>query len=95
MGSAPPTGRAQTPFTVTAAQQQQLAELQQLLQQDDEDDSAPVEVAPAFGNIPSTRPGVAMGSANEDDAADVPFGAFGATPPSNRSNVPQVIPPAR
>jgi len=82
MGSAHPTGRVQTSFTVTAAQQ--------LLQQDDADDPtlAPVDVPPAFGNIPSTRPGVAMGSANQGDAANIPIGTFGATPPSNQSNVP-------
>ena len=89
MGSAHPTGRVQASFTVTAAQQ--------LLQQDDANDPtlAPDDAPPAFGNIPSTRPGAAMGSANQGDTASIPIGAFGATLPSNQSNVPQVTPSAR
>ena len=90
-----PSARGQAPFAVTGAQQQQLAQLQQLLQQPDGDSQRPqpAGVPPAFGNIPSARPGLPMGNADQRErTASVPTGDFGATPQTSESNVPPISP---
>jgi hypothetical protein len=84
LGAIPNAQRGRTPFTATAAQQEQLDQLQQLLQQsDDSSDDEPelADVRPVFGNQPANRPGLPMGTADGQEAAGVPTGAFG-TPTS-------------
>jgi hypothetical protein len=83
-GTSPGGTRGRAPFTANAAQQEQL---QQLLQRDGDDgddgDADAVAPAPAFGNVPASRPGLPMGSADpSQETAGIQTGAFGTTAPA-------------
>ena len=81
LGVVPNAPRGRTPFTVSAAQQEQLDQLQQLLQSSDSDPEPPSPIAaqPAFGDVPTDRPGMPMTGTAGQETAGVQTGAFGAT----------------
>ena len=84
LGVVPSAQRGQTPFTVSPAQQEQLNQLQQLLQQPDDTDGGrqrPAEVRPAFGGVPTARPGMPVTGAEGQETVGAPTGVFGSTIP--------------
>jgi len=85
----------QPPLAVTQSQSQ-LLQLQRVLEQADQEGQAPNQVAvtPVFGNIPSSRPGLPMGSSDQQErVVDVPTGEFGAIASVNRDPSSPLTPP--